>query len=470
MQDRKEIKITLAIYNKNVFHNPSRVVMTLICFDLIGFFCLLELMGNSQSKKTKIKNECNPMEYVATYLIRKSGIKFENIQLDVISIILLYSRYNYACYAHKGEYPMNESQNDHRQQYYKLNTVSNIMNGGYKYISSFHAGNIYVQSIDNSIWNVIQDAKYKPKQEIKFDLKNDDYISVISSSKGPGFRYGTVSRTLYFTKNGKLHEIHLQNHYSNGETLTQKEIHFGNRVALNSVCKIMCGSLHALLLSTKGIVYSYGDNQHGSCGFSKTAIMNENKIYSLQKSFQGNKIKDIAVAQMSNLCLTENGKVYGFGKNDRNQLGLLEWKNMYDCAWKPTLCQYFVDNGLKIRALDTNNGTSAFITDKDVLFTVGNNAFGSIGNGYKPDGNMNVVKEPYQVCNNVEMVCCGMYYIVYMKQNDHNLYCIGTCEHRFYRRGNMDPVVDMERWGLSQNVRIKELLTSGKELLVIVEV
>ena len=416
-------------------------------------------MGNSQSKKNEIIKEWDPMEYVATYLIRKSGIKFEDIQLDVISIILLYSRYNYACYAHKGEYAMGQNIYDDSNQYYEKNTVSSIINEGYKHISSFHEMHIYIHTLDNSIWQIT------PKQEIKFSLKKNDHISVVSSSKGPGWRYRANGKTLFLSKNGNLHEIAVVNNWSGVKAVSQNELNLSNRSVLNSVCKIMCGESHVLLLSTKGIVYSFGDNQYGCCGFSKTAILNEKKIYSLQSSFQGNKVKDIAVAQMSNLCLTENGSVYGFGRNDKNQL-CLEWKNMYDCAWKPTLCQYFVDNDLKIGALDTNNGTSAFITDDDVLFTVGSNSYGCIGNGYKPDGNMKVVREPYRVCDNVGIVCCGMYYIVYVGRNN-KLYCIGTGEKRYSGKSKE---VDVNRWGLDDSVRIKALVASGKEMLLIVEI
>ena len=114
-----------------------------------------------------------------------------------------------------------------------------------------------------------------------------------------------------------------------------------------------CGNDHSLILANSGEVYAFGNNEDGALG------INDNKLkkYEFTKINFGiytNKIKDISAGTVHNLALTTDNKIFSWGSSQGGQLGLQEnyllsqpgYKNSY-VLYTPTLVQIFSKNSKK---------------------------------------------------------------------------------------------------------------------------
>ena len=106
--------------------------------------------------------------------------------------------------------------------------------------------------------------------------------------------------------------------YRNGvlECLKPEKIFFKNKI----IVKISCGYYHSLALSSDGVVYGWGGNSHGEIGFGN----GEDILLPIElnlRYFNLCQIKAIYCLYNQSFVLTTNGLVYSWGWNSNNQLG-----------------------------------------------------------------------------------------------------------------------------------------------------
>ena len=83
--------------------------------------------------------------------------------------------------------------------------------------------------------------------------------------------------------------------------------------------RLKCGGSHALFGTSSGKVFSYGKNCHfGQLGLGDV----ENAQEITEISNLEHKIERISCGKEHSLLLSQEGKVFSFGRNDRGQLGL----------------------------------------------------------------------------------------------------------------------------------------------------
>jgi alpha-tubulin suppressor-like RCC1 family protein len=96
----------------------------------------------------------------------------------------------------------------------------------------------------------------------------------------------------------------------------------------SNVIDISSYDTHVIALCENGKVYSWGSNYFGELGdgskieFSPTGdLIENNRLFPKEVSIKG-KIIDIAAARGASYALTEDGKLYAWGANDVGQLGV----------------------------------------------------------------------------------------------------------------------------------------------------
>ncbi|CAG9318356.1 unnamed protein product [Blepharisma stoltei] len=83
------------------------------------------------------------------------------------------------------------------------------------------------------------------------------------------------------------------------------------------ICGVACGEAHTLALDTEGKVYSFGWNEYGQLGIEFEMTSDNATIVAIQDSA----IK-VAAGMLFSACLTSSGKLFVWGDNEFGQLAL----------------------------------------------------------------------------------------------------------------------------------------------------
>ena len=147
-----------------------------------------------------------------------------------------------------------------------------------------------------------------------------------------------------------------------------------NKCELNndSIQLISLGSQHTLCLSNRGKLFSFGWNNYSQCG--KKSKKNEKginynleieKIEELNEINMEQKINDISSGEDHSLIISEQGKIFGFGLNNKGQLCYDPSK--HEVISKPSLIKsfkrFFISNAQCTNSISLilNNKGEAFI-------------------------------------------------------------------------------------------------------------
>lgn len=156
------------------------------------------------------------------------------------------------------------------------------------------------------------------------------------------------------------------------------------------ISDVRCGSVHSIVLTTKGLVFSYGKGEY--TGHASTVDI---LIPTMLDYFDG-----IPVIQISTgfggyhtLALTERGVVYSFGHNRVSQTGLPNCnesttRNSEGAFYinKPTV----VEINEKVKNINCGWGHSIVITESGNAYSCGRNTSGQLGVGNPSLGSLRV--------------------------------------------------------------------------------
>ncbi|XP_055912225.1 probable E3 ubiquitin-protein ligase HERC4 isoform X2 [Eupeodes corollae] len=138
--------------------------------------------------------------------------------------------------------------------------------------------------------------------------------------------------------------------------------------------QIACGHNHCLALSNSGELFAWGSNMYGQLGFDNSDCKHSS-IPKQITALKGIPISFIACGANHSFALSKSGAVFGWGRNNRGQLGL----NDEDTRKLPT--QLRTLRSLKVRYIACGEEFSVFLTKDGGVFTCGAGTYGQLGHG-----------------------------------------------------------------------------------------
>jgi alpha-tubulin suppressor-like RCC1 family protein len=136
---------------------------------------------------------------------------------------------------------------------------------------------------------------------------------------------------------------------------------------------VSCGRNFTLCLSSKGDVYSMGQDDYGQCGVGRSARFQREPV--LVKGLSDKNIVQVACGEYHAIALGADGKVYVWGRNLEGQLGTGDKSDV----GVPKLLESVKDT--KITQVACGNSHSAFLTDDGSLYLTGRGRSGQLGRG-----------------------------------------------------------------------------------------
>lgn len=150
---------------------------------------------------------------------------------------------------------------------------------------------------------------------------------------------------------------------------------------------------YAIILTDDGKVYSWGKNNQGQLGLGHTK--NENKPKLIQ--FPNNaKIKCVSSTSSSSMAIDEEGNLYVWGSNEFCQLGIPDDNNILEPR-KVTIYCNTKKKELKVKKVFCSIIGSMVITEDDKLYSCGWNDFYSLGVDNFELCNLSIISLPNDV-------------------------------------------------------------------------
>jgi alpha-tubulin suppressor-like RCC1 family protein len=138
------------------------------------------------------------------------------------------------------------------------------------------------------------------------------------------------------------------------------------------VTSVQAGSNHSLALTSQGEVYVWGFNKGGVLGVGKKRAAWKPMLI---RSLKGIKMAAIRTHERHSLALTEDGAVYSWGQNNFGQLGI--WGGVG--VRTPILVDNF--SNTRITAIHVGQDYSLALSDEGRVYSWGKNEHGQLGNG-----------------------------------------------------------------------------------------
>lgn len=191
------------------------------------------------------------------------------------------------------------------------------------------------------------------------------------------------SHSIAVTKDGHVW-VWGMNDYGQLKDTTREDILTPIEIAgIDNIVKVRAGNRYSLALDRSGMVWVWGYNPSGQFG-------DEIKSYSLKpkaiKEFLGIKIKDIDTGDFHNIALSEEGKLYAWGVNEKGQLGDGTVFNKY--------VPVELSNISNVKKIKANGNCSAAIKEDGTVFYWGESIFSK----------EQIIKEPKALPNTTEVI------------------------------------------------------------------
>ena len=161
----------------------------------------------------------------------------------------------------------------------------------------------------------------------------------------------------------------------------------------DKIIQISSGTIHNIILTEKGKVYSWGSSQGGQLGLSENYLtsfpnfMNELCINQPIQIPNLTNIKKIVSGEAHSIALTKEGKCYswGFGSNGQLGLGFCEdsFEPGYGMSKSRVLEPKLIENFDNVIDISSGKTFSMFINEKNELFACGINDLLQCGIGEK---------------------------------------------------------------------------------------
>lgn len=172
-----------------------------------------------------------------------------------------------------------------------------------------------------------------------------------------------------------------------------------------AIVDVAAGEYHYLALSQTGEVYSWGDNEYGSCGNGQVLsdLPGPEKVDFFDSLPQGDKVQRIFASGASSAALTRTGKLYAWGKNEQGQIALSTHEEDYKNRFVVEPLPKKINTGPRaVVELCMGSRTFAFLLEDGSVYIAG----------------LSVWTVPYKVALadqfQVTNVCCGEDYFAFV--------------------------------------------------------
>jgi alpha-tubulin suppressor-like RCC1 family protein len=178
-----------------------------------------------------------------------------------------------------------------------------------------------------------------------------------------------------------------------------------NLVFQDKISKISCGGSHSVFYTENGKVFVMGCNSSGQLGIGK----DKGKVGALEDTkpillLTDKTIKDIICGEEFTILHKTNGKVFGFGKNNHNQMGKGDCSD--DNIYEPKLLM----KDTSIRKISCGEYHVIYYKNNGDILVCGSNSFGQLGfsNSIFSDGVPNVDTPKFLMNDKkVRLISCG---------------------------------------------------------------
>jgi uncharacterized repeat protein (TIGR02543 family) len=164
-----------------------------------------------------------------------------------------------------------------------------------------------------------------------------------------------------------------------------------------TITMITTGGSHSGALSSKGRVFTWGNNSSGQLGNGTTFIdSSPREITSRFNLETENSIKLINFGASSSMALSELGRVYAWGNNENGQLG--DGTTINRSTPKEITSYFGPLLQDKISMIVTKSNSSSALSSNGKVFFWGENDYGQIGNGTNFNSNL-----PIDISNSITL-------------------------------------------------------------------
>ena len=141
-----------------------------------------------------------------------------------------------------------------------------------------------------------------------------------------------------------------------------------------AVMQVTAGYMHAACLTADGLVFACGFGCQGQLGVGDT----ESRVVPtlVRGELEGRKVLQVAAGSLHTICMTEDGAMSAFGRNDEGQLGVGDTENRL----VPTLLRGELENKSVVQVAAGCTHT-VFVTGDGLVFAWGHNVDGQLGIG-----------------------------------------------------------------------------------------
>lgn len=161
------------------------------------------------------------------------------------------------------------------------------------------------------------------------------------------------------------------------EELVPKRVDFFNNIAVE---KLVFGASHSLAVGNDGRVYAWGQNDYNKLGLGSTDTIVQNPT--IVEALKDVHIVDAACGNFHSLALDKSGQVYSWGWGGSFMAGVSGLGHGDSKAQKmPKQIDTFQNECVHIAQVETGELHSLALTDDGELWGWGNGEYGRMGNG-----------------------------------------------------------------------------------------
>ena len=242
--------------------------------------------------------------------------------------------------------------------------------------------------------------------------------------------------TMFLTDDGNVYGVGINDYYqlgyssSSSSQSTPRHLSWfregGNNITIS---QIACGYYHTMFLTDDGNVYGVGRNNYYQLGYSSTANQSTPRHLSWFREGGNNiTITQIACGAYHTMFLTDDGNVYGVGRNYNYQLG---YSSSSSNQSTPRYLSWFSDNSIVISKIACGNGHTMFLTDDGNVYGVGKNNSYQLGYSSTADQSTPRYLSWFRQGGNnitISQIACGFYHTMFLT-DDSNVYGVGYNSH-----------------------------------------
>lgn len=181
-----------------------------------------------------------------------------------------------------------------------------------------------------------------------------------------------LMHTLLLTTKGRVFSCGNNDHGQLGQELSRKRPQPVTNLENYVINQVSCGATHSLAINEWGQLFSWGSNSRGQLAKDTTEQISSSP--KLVKALATKHIVQIASGQYHSLALTNSGDLYSWGSNAYGQLGL---GNVTEMNSTPTLIKSLT--GIPIAFITCGGNHSFAVTKSGAVYGWGKNLFGQLG-------------------------------------------------------------------------------------------